>query len=89
MQFHVHAHKPDPPEKKARFPWWSRLLIGGLGAYMAWAGSLPRNPANFMYKNWRGQEVYPNAFWPIGVLVVVVCLIPVAWIDRAVKRLVR
>ena len=89
MPYHVRGHKPIPPRKKLVFSVWYRLLLASLGAGLVWCGSYPRNPANFMYLNWRRQPFYPNSVVPIGIVLIVVSAIPTSWIDRAVRRLAR
>jgi len=89
MPFHPNRRKPSPPGKKLQFPWWHRLWLAGLGAFLAWLGSYPRNPANFMYWNWHRQPVYPNSLAPIGAVLMVVSFIPASWMERAANRLLR
>jgi hypothetical protein len=89
MPFHVSGRKPRLRAKTFRFPFGYRLLLATLGAALAWFGSLPRNPANFGYLNWRGQPVYPNGLAPLGAVLLIVCFVPASWIEGIIERLVR
>jgi hypothetical protein len=89
MSFHVSGRKPSRPRKELRFPLGYRFLLAGLGAGLAWFGSYSRNPANFGYRNWRGELFYPNSVVPIGAVLMVVSFVPASWIERAANRLFR
>jgi hypothetical protein len=89
MSFHLKGREPSETPKKLAFPLWCRLLLAALGAALAWGGSYPRNPTNFMHWNWLHQPVYPNSVMPIGAVLILVCLIPASWIERAIERLAR
>ena len=80
--------KAVAPPKKLVFPWWWRALLASLGTALVWCGSFPRNPANFMYLNYRALPIYPNSYVPVGAALIIVSLIPASWIERAFKRLV-
>lgn len=63
-------------------------MLAGLGAGLAYCGSLPRSPANFIVLDWRGRFGYPSSVMPIGVVMIVVAVLPASWIERAFERLV-
>jgi hypothetical protein len=87
MSFHVKASKSSVQVKKLRFPLAYRLSLAGFGTVTAWFASFPRNPANFMYLNWRGQQIYPNSFVPVGILLIVISILPASWLAAVVRRL--
>jgi hypothetical protein len=63
--------------------------LAGFGAVAAWFASFPRNPTNFMYLNWRGQQIFPNSFLPVGILLIVISILPASWLEAIARRLAR
>jgi len=86
MPFHVGGRKPQPHRPKSLgFPLKNRLQVTGIGCLLLFGGLFRIRHGVFIVINWYGQPVSSHLMVVGGVMMILVALIPSAWIERAAK----
>jgi hypothetical protein len=86
MPFHLDSHKPQPPRPKSvAFPPKNRVRANALGCLLIIGGLLRIKHGVFFVINWYRAPISSHLMVVGGVIMIVVALIPLAWIERAAK----
>jgi len=82
VPFHLGKHKPVAPAKRAAYGLKRRLQVAGLGALTVAIGMYQLSRGFFLVIEHHGMPVYAAALIATGVLLLLLAVIPAAWLER-------